>query len=244
MKEYIEREAVILALGDEPEVWCEHDPVEIQERNDWNYYKHCIEAVPAADVAPVRHGRWNDINPTVLNLGVNWICRCSLCGCPQDYKHNYCPNCGALMGYEAVAEKRENVGEMREPQLNVEEKEANMNKPLKDWTLGGLKDYCHHAPHDCIGCKVKGDRNNCPFDGEPAKWNLDEKPRFTQQDIDDAKMIRAVFGKNGTIKRYDKATTEPYSTLVFNNIYINENMCPSIKEGQEYSLNEIIKSES
>ena len=22
---------------------------------------------------------------------------CSLCGCPQDYKHNYCPNCGALM---------------------------------------------------------------------------------------------------------------------------------------------------
>lgn len=67
------------------------------------------------------------------------------------------------------------------------------------------------------------------------------KPRFTQQDIEDAKMIGAVFGKNGTIKRYDKATTEPYSTLVFNNIYINEAMFPSIKEGQEYSLDEIIE---
>ena len=70
------------------------------------------------------------------------------------------------------------------------------------------------------------------------------KPRFTQQDIYDAKMIRAVFGKNGTIKRYDKATTEPYSTLVFNNVCINEAMFPSIKEGQEYSLDEIIESEA
>ena len=69
------------------------------------------------------------------------------------------------------------------------------------------------------------------------------KPRFTEQDIKDAKMIKSVFGKSGTIKRYDKATTEPYSTLTFNNIYINENMFPSIKEGQEYSLDEIIGKE-
>ena len=69
------------------------------------------------------------------------------------------------------------------------------------------------------------------------------KPRFTEQDIKDAKMIKSVFGKSGTIKRYDKATTEPYSTLTFNNIYINENMIPSIKEGQEYSLDEITGEE-
>ena len=53
MKEYIEREAAIQSLGDEPEMWYERDPVEIQEQNDWNYYKHCIEAVPAADVVEV-----------------------------------------------------------------------------------------------------------------------------------------------------------------------------------------------
>ena len=46
---YIEREAAIQALGDEPEVWYERDTVEIQEQNDWDYYKRCIEAVPAAD---------------------------------------------------------------------------------------------------------------------------------------------------------------------------------------------------
>ena len=70
------------------------------------------------------------------------------------------------------------------------------------------------------------------------------KPRFTQQEIEDAKMVKAVFGKNGIIRRYDKATTEPYSTLVFNNVFINENMFHSIKEGQEYSLDEIIESEA
>lgn len=42
-------------------------------------------------------GRWNDINPAVLKPGIAWVCRCSLCGCPQDHKHNYCPNCGARM---------------------------------------------------------------------------------------------------------------------------------------------------
>lgn len=59
-----------------------------------------ISLTPSADVAPVRHGRWNDINPAVLKPGVNWVCRCSECGCPQDYKHNYCPNCGARMDGE------------------------------------------------------------------------------------------------------------------------------------------------
>ena len=59
-----------------------------------------VDKIPTADVTPVRHGRWNNINPTVLNPGINWVCRCSLCGCPQDYKHNYCPNCGARMGKE------------------------------------------------------------------------------------------------------------------------------------------------
>lgn len=83
MVEYIEREAARQA----------HIKASLTTR--------LIDAIPAADVAPVRHGKWNDINPTVLNHGVNWVCRCSLCGCPQDYKQNYCPNCGAKMERES-----------------------------------------------------------------------------------------------------------------------------------------------
>lgn len=48
-----------------------------------------IEALPAADVAPVRHGRWYDKGAL--------SCRCSECGCKSNRESNYCPNCGALM---------------------------------------------------------------------------------------------------------------------------------------------------
>lgn len=83
MKEYIERASALNAL----KIARGYCPCAYDE----------ITRIPAADVVEVRHGRWNNINPTVLKPGINWVCRCSLCGCPQDYKHNYCPNCGALM---------------------------------------------------------------------------------------------------------------------------------------------------
>ena len=53
-------------------------------------------------VEKVWRSEWNDINPTVLNPGVSWVCRCAKCGCPQDYKHNFCPNCGDAKTDEAV----------------------------------------------------------------------------------------------------------------------------------------------
>ena len=151
----------------------------------------------------------------------------------------------SLMGYEVVYKPGDDAVplDMLSDIFNEIGKEANMDKPLKDWTLEECKQWCYKHGDKCP--------EKCPIEDfctqlqrEPAKWNLNEKPVFTKQDIEDAKMIRAVFGKNGTIRRYDKATTEPYSTLVFNNIYINENMLPSIKEGQEYSLDEIIESEA
>ena len=54
-----------------------------------------IDSLPAADVAPVRHGRW-EMAPC---NGV-YDMRCSACGfCPgiRFFSSNYCPNCGALM---------------------------------------------------------------------------------------------------------------------------------------------------
>lgn len=51
-----------------------------------------IDLIPAADVVPVRHGRWIELE--------NGDCKCSLCGC---YHHTweahgyYCQHCGALM---------------------------------------------------------------------------------------------------------------------------------------------------
>ena len=71
-KEYIEREALIEEL----------------KRRDFLpvIVKHAIEAVPAADVAPVRHGRW-------LEDGTCSKCRCDI----PVMEDKYCPNCGAMM---------------------------------------------------------------------------------------------------------------------------------------------------
>lgn len=49
-----------------------------------------VEIYPAADVAPVVHGRWE------YNPGDN-IPYCSECMMPQDSECNYCPSCGADM---------------------------------------------------------------------------------------------------------------------------------------------------
>ena len=63
---------------------------------------HALRPVSRELVEKVWRGEWNNVNPAVLKTGVSWVCRCAKCGCPQDYKHNFCPNCGAAQTDEAV----------------------------------------------------------------------------------------------------------------------------------------------
>ena len=99
MSDYISRDKVAQAFEDADVDVCE-DYGEYYGC-EWGFSRDAVRKIvaelPAADVAPVEHGHWNDINPAVLKPGISWVCRCSLCGCPQDYKHNYCPNCGCCM---------------------------------------------------------------------------------------------------------------------------------------------------
>lgn len=80
----------------------------------------------------------------------------------------------------------------------------------------------------------------CGIAPKPVWWTLPEKPRFTEQEVEDAKMVKRVFGRTGTVKRVDPIMTEPYSNLVFDHLYINKDLFPSIKPAQEYTLDEII----
>ena len=58
-------------------------------------YIYMIEDMPAADVAPVVHGK---------DLAQPSLFKCSVCGCEDDdtytcdvSEYRYCPNCGAKM---------------------------------------------------------------------------------------------------------------------------------------------------
>lgn len=53
-----------------------------------------VDDAPAADVAPVVHGRKIEDG----DIGCFWLC--SLCGECLPYGANYCPNCGAKMDLE------------------------------------------------------------------------------------------------------------------------------------------------
>ena len=150
-----------------------------------------------------------------------------------------------LMGYEVVYEPGDDASPIEDVAKAFSEigKEANMDKPLKDWTLGEAKEYCTsrngNCADDCIFSK-KGIGMVCGIAPKPVWWTLPEKPRFTQQDVEDAKSVKRVFGRDGTVKRLKKEITAPYSNLTFDNMYINEGMFPCIFEGQEYTIDEII----
>lgn len=64
------------------------------------------------------------------------------------------------------------------------------------------------------------------------------KPHWTEQDVEDAKTVRRVFGRDGAIRRTPNLGER--STLVFDHLYINEDLFPSIKPGQSVTLDEII----
>lgn len=61
-----------------------------------------IEDLPAADVAPVVHGQWDDSGRYTFPSGSTAV-RCTNCGCAlteSEYhlnNWNYCPVCGAKM---------------------------------------------------------------------------------------------------------------------------------------------------
>ena len=92
MKEYIERAAAMDAiLG-----LTIADPAVAQYADAVCYH---LQNLPAADVAPVVHGKWEPGNPICPVCGENkfkdldadvWA----------DWQPKFCPNCGARMGKE------------------------------------------------------------------------------------------------------------------------------------------------
>lgn len=78
-----------------------------------------------------------------------------------------------------------------------EQEEKKADKPLKDWTLGDVKMEC--ASHDdCEGCHFHGSAF-CDQRGVlcPDEWDLSEKPRWTQQEVEDAKTIKRILLATG-----------------------------------------------
>lgn len=107
MAEYIKREDVLCRFSHEhggriPEVDENNSPNTVTIRE----IKHIIRDIPAANVAPVRYGRWkgcirdgcydiDEYGHPIYRLIIVYYC--SKCRRRSVIKENYCPNCGAKM---------------------------------------------------------------------------------------------------------------------------------------------------
>ena len=101
MAEYIEREGLMqFPIRREH---CDKEHANEHFINGIETVLEYAESLPAADVAPVRHGRWEKQSGLYL---------CSECGITRPYDVqadvieywacNYCPNCGAKMEGESI----------------------------------------------------------------------------------------------------------------------------------------------
>ena len=105
MAEYIDREALLQDIEQSVVFSARTGTVSAEMRGARKIVDR-IRNAPAADVAPVKHGKWIEVQKENIWNDIVPVLECSACG---KYtvgtrgimtKSNYCPNCGAKMGAE------------------------------------------------------------------------------------------------------------------------------------------------
>ena len=95
-KEYIEREAVLAYMSEVKAACISNFEYEASAVIGGMIGEIKDDEIPAADVAPVKHGHWVKEKPDVL---IHWHCSvCKNCYYLDEPNANYCPNCGAKNG--------------------------------------------------------------------------------------------------------------------------------------------------
>ena len=164
-------------------------------------------------------------------------------GNPRELEDKDCHTCGyfenkARCG-SCISSININGGRSSTPSNWIQKEEADMDKPLKDWTLGELKTECE-AHNGCVGCHFEGSAFCTQKCTElcPSEWDLSEKSRFTQQEVERAKAIKLIYPKT------QKLDLVPCVIRVhFDNgatVFLSADLFPSIKPGQSATLDEII----
>jgi hypothetical protein len=115
------------------------------------------------------------------------------------------------------------------------------DKPLKDWTLGEVKAHCK-TTIGCVGCQFRGISNvGCALNsGIPSCWGLTDKPRFTSEEIENAKAIMRLMPSYDMVMRdlYGIRLTNASRQLAFP---LLDDAFPSVAEGEKVMLVEIAR---
>lgn len=113
------------------------------------------------------------------------------------------------------------------------------NKPLGEWTLNEVKEYCSKKNLDCQEC-IFVKNNSCFYNDNPEEWDLTPiKLTLTQSEIDILKAIKLICD-DAKILEYD---VDSESYLVDNGLLaVNEDKLPTLSKFamKEYSIDELL----
>ena len=119
-----------------------------------------------------------------------------------------------------------------------------MDKPLKDWTLGELKEWCYqyrmvHTDKPCEQiCPIYQRRICCRK--WVHEWDLDEKPRFTEQEVERAKAVKVLYPEILYLQaddRYLRGLNKEKESIFLDCVL---SWFPSLRSDETVTLDEII----
>jgi hypothetical protein len=143
-----------------------------------------------------------------------------------------------LMGFEVVEDEHVSDcnGSNEGTNCTPVKEEANMDKPLKDWTLGEIKQYCTEKGQYCGECPFLYDGTRCKLNSTPEIWPLESKPRWTEREVEIVKNLLEVVGPAELRKVADMVTMKVDGKI----IYLRKDAFPSLKNEMVVTLYEII----
>ena len=136
---------------------------------------------------------------------------------------------------------------IRKPKQKQEEKgmatdfeikitQIRRDKPLKDWTLGECQEWCSCYTR-CPGkCPLF---NFCKqLQNEPGKWELNDKPRWTEQEVERAKAIKVLYPEADKLDECDPQIKVLNTEFVI--ATLDNALFTSLRPGETIKLDEII----
>ena len=118
----------------------------------------------------------------------------------------------------------------------TEKKEANMDKPLKDWTLGEVKECCSKYGTCVSECPFSTKNKLCRITSNPCDWDLSEKPRWTEQEVERAKAIKVLWPCARAVVKAESGAI----SVVGAPMELSVDHFPSLRPGDTVTLNDII----
>ena len=121
-------------------------------------------------------------------------------------------------------------------------------KPLSEWTLGEIKAECVKR-NNCYMCPLNAGRGSeCrPMKAMrlrcPEQWDLSEPPRWTDDEIEFAKMFKAACKNKIFFERLSGSQMLLWGEEGLDptpNAVLPYKLLPSLKEGERATLDEII----